>query len=89
MKNYNPKKILGLFTVAAAFLVIGCKEETHKTETVKTPEKETIVVTPPPPPAPAPVVIPPPPPAEKPTSISLDKNGIKVKTEKVDVKVGE
>ena len=91
MKNYNPKKILGLFTVAAAFLVIGCKEETHKTETVKTPEKETIVVTPPPPPAPAPVVDPPPPPppppAEKPTSISLDKNGIKVKTEKVDVNV--
>ena len=86
MKNYNPKKIIGLFTMAAAFLVMGCKEETHKTETVKTPEKETIVVTPPP--APAPVVVPPPP-AEKPTSISLDKNGIKVKTEKVDVKVGE
>ena len=87
MKNYNPKKIIGLFTMEAAFLVMGCKEETHKTETIQTPEKETIVVTPPP--APAPVVVPPPPPAEKPTSISLDKNGIKVKTEKVDVKVGE
>ena len=87
MKNYNPKKIIGLFTMAAAFLVMGCKEETHKTETIQTPEKETIVVTPPP--APAPVVVPPPPPAEKPTSISLDKKRIKVKTDKVDVKVGE
>ena len=87
MKNYNPKKIVGLFTLAIAFLVMGCKEETHKTETVSPPEKEVIVV-PPPPPPPA-QVLPPPPPAEKPTSISLDKNGVKVKTEKVDVNVGK
>lgn len=83
MKNYNPKKIVGLFSMAIAFLVMGCKEETHKTETIKAPEKEVIVVPPPPPPPPAAVL----PPAEKPTSISLDKNGVKVKTEKVDVNV--
>lgn len=88
MKNYNPTKIIGLFTMAIGFLVMGCKEEIHKTETVPAPEKEVIVV-PPPPPTPPAQVLPPPPPPEKPTSISLDKNGIKVKTEKVDVNVGE
>ena len=87
MKNYNPAKIIGLFTMAIAFLVMGCKEESHKTETIPAPEKEVIVLPPPPPPPAA--VIPPPPPVEKPTSISLDKNGVKVKTEKVDVQVGK
>lgn len=86
MKNYNPTKIIGVFTLAIAFLVMGCKEETHKIETVPAPGKEVIVL--PPPPAPA-VVIPPPPPVEKPTSISVDKNGVKVKTEKIDVNVGK
>lgn len=75
MKNFNVKKITGLFTIAIALLIMGCKEEVHKTEQVPAPEREVIVVPPPPPP----------PPAEKPTSISLDKNGIQVKTEKVDV----
>ena len=85
MKNFNIKQIAGLFTMSIAFLVMGCKEETHKTETVPAPEREVIVLPPPPPPPAA--VIPPPPPPEKPTSISLDKNGIKVKTEKNDVNV--
>ena len=79
MKNFNIKKIAVLFMMSIAFLVMGCKEEVHKTEQVPAPEKEVIVVPPPPPP----------PPVEKPTSISLDKNGVKVKTEKVDVRVGE
>lgn len=88
MKTYNQTKITGLFAMAVAFSVMSCKEETHKVETVPSSEKEVIVMPPPPPPPPA-AVIPPPPPVEKPTSISLDKNGVKVKTEKVDVKVGK
>lgn len=79
MKNFNIKKMAGLFAFAIALLIMGCKEEVHKTEQVPAPEREVIVVPPPPPP----------PPVEKPTSISLDKNGVNVKTEKVDVRVGE
>ena len=67
------KKILGFISFAAILTIMSCKPAETK--------KEVIVV-----PAAAPVIIVKDPPA-KGTTITLDKNGVKVEAKKVDVTV--
>jgi hypothetical protein len=69
------KKIIGLFSLAAVLLIMSCGND--KPAEVK---KEVVIVNP------SPVIITKDPP-KKPTSISVDKNGVKVETKKVDVTV--
>lgn len=69
------KKIIGLLSLLAVFTAMSCTDQTKETK------KEVIVV---PAPAPAPVIIVKDPPAEG-TTISVDKNGVKVETKKVKV----
>lgn len=66
------KKIIGLFSIAIAFTSISCSNQPAETK------KEVIVV-------PATTVVKPEP--EKATSVTLDKNGVKVETKKVNVVV--
>jgi hypothetical protein len=66
------KKIIGVFSLVSVVLLMSCGDD--KPAEVK---KEVIVV-----PA-SPVNDPP----KKPTTISLDKNGVKVETKKVDVSI--
>lgn len=68
------KKIIGLFSVVLVFTGMAC---TNKTEEAK---KEVIVV------PSTPVIIVKDPPAKS-TTVTLDKNGVKVETKKVDVSV--
>ncbi|TMI87900.1 MAG: hypothetical protein E6H08_18725 [Bacteroidetes bacterium] len=67
------KKILGFISFAAILTIMSCKPAETK--------KEVIIV-----PAAAPVIIVKDPPA-KGTTITLDKNGVKVEAKKVDVTV--
>jgi hypothetical protein len=69
------KKIFGLFSLAAILFIMSCGND--KPAEVK---KEVIIV------KPSPVIVTKDPP-KKPTTISLDKNGVKVETKKVDVKI--
>ncbi len=69
------KKLIGFVSLAVVLTAISC---TDRTTEVK---KEVIVV-----PAAAPAVIVKEAPAT-PTTISVDKNGVKVQTKKIDVKV--
>lgn len=69
------KSIIGLFSVAVAVIIMSCGNEKPaevKKEVVVVPSSPTIVTKNPP---------------KKPTTISLDKNGVKVETKKVDVTV--
>jgi hypothetical protein len=72
--NFYMKKIIGFLSFAAVLTIMfcSCKPEV---------KKEVIVV-----PAAAPVIIVKDPP-EKGTTITLDKNGVKVEAKKVDVTV--
>lgn len=73
------KNIIGLLSLIAVFTAMSCTDQTKETK------KEVIVVPAPAParaPAPAPVIIVKDPPA---TTISIDKNGVKVETKKVNV----
>ena len=65
------KKIIGLLSLVALFTIMACSND--KPAEVK---KEVIVV------PSAPAIIP-----EKNTVITLDKNGVKVTTKKVDVTI--
>jgi hypothetical protein len=65
------KKIIGFMSFAAILTIMSCKPAETK--------KEVIVV-----PATAPVIIVKDPPA-KGTTVTLDKNGVKVEAKKVDV----
>lgn len=76
MKNSKTKKIIGFFALLTVLLIMGCKEQ-PKEQVI---EKEVIIV-----PAP-PVVIEKEAP-ESSTTIKLDKNGLEVDAEKVNVKV--
>ena len=67
------KKIIGFLTLATVLLIMACSD--------KPAQKEVIVV-----PSPQPVIIVKDPP-EKGTSITVDKNGVKVETKKIDVNV--
>ena len=66
------KRIIGLFSLAVVLIITSCGND--EPAEVK---KEVIVV-------PSPPIKDPP---KKPTTISLDKNGVKVETKKVDVTV--
>jgi len=67
------KKIIGLFSIAIAFVAISCSNQPAEVK------KEVIVV----PVTPATPKVEP----EKATSVTLDKNGVKVETKKVNVVV--
>ena len=69
------KNIIGLFSLVAVFTAMSCTDQTKET-------KKEVIVVPAPAPAPAPVIIVKDPPA---TSISIDKNGVKVETKNVKV----
>lgn len=69
------KKIISLFSLTAVLFMTSCGND--KPAEVK---KEVVIV------KPSPVVVTKDPP-KKPTTISLDKNGVKVETKKVDVKI--
>ena len=77
------KKIIGLVAVSATILLAACGNETQPaaaTQTAPAPTKEVIVVNP------SPTVIVKEAPAKS-TTITLDKNGVKVGTKKVDVEI--
>ncbi len=69
------KKLTGILSVTLILAVVSCTDHTKevKTETIVTPAEKVVVKEEP----------------AKPTSISVDKNGVKVETKKVDVKVGQ
>jgi hypothetical protein len=69
------KKIIGFLSLAAVLTIMSCASKPAEVK------KEVIVV-----PSPPPVIIVKEP-AVKPTTIVLDKNGVKVKTKKVAVVV--
>lgn len=73
MKNYT-KKIIGFFTICTVLLITSCKDQPA--------EKEVVIL-----PAAAPVVIEKEVPASSTTSITLDKNGLEVDADKIDVKI--
>jgi hypothetical protein len=69
------KKSIGLLVTALVFGIVSCTDHTTevKKEVIVTPaEKKEVIIKE----------------ESKPTSISVDKNGVKVETKKVDVKVG-
>jgi hypothetical protein len=69
------KKIIGLLSLIVVITAMSCTDQTKET-------KKEVIVVPAPAPAPAPVIIVKDPPA---TTISIDKNGVKVETKKVKV----
>lgn len=71
------KKSNGLLSLMFVIAAISCTDRTTKKEVIVVPAAS----------APAPVIIVKDPVPTKPTSISVDKNGIKVETKKIDVKV--
>ena len=76
MKTNQFKKVIGFFTMAVVLTIVGCTSEAPV-------EKEVVVV------PTEKVVIQKEEPAENPTKITLDKKGIKVETDKVDLTIGD
>ena len=68
------KNIIGFLSVAAVLTAMSCTDQTKevKKEVIVVPAQPTIIVKDPP---------------AKSTTISLDKNGVKVETKKVKVKI--
>ena len=66
------KKIIGFISFAAILTIMSCKPAETKKEVIVVPAAPVIIVKDPP---------------EKGTTITLDKNGVKVETKKVDVTV--
>ena len=79
MKNTKMKNIIGIFIITVVLLITGCKETPVEKEVIIVPA-ETIVV-------PAKTVVVEKEPAAKSTSISLDKKGVELKSEELDVKI--
>lgn len=80
------KKIISLTMLTSALFLAACNDETKTVETVKpapaaapAPAKTEVIVV-----NPAPAVVVKDPPAKS-TTITLDKNGVKVGTKKVEV----
>lgn len=71
------KKSIGLLSLMFVIAAISCTDRTSKKEVIVVPAAS----------APAPVIIVKDPAPAKPTSISVDRNGVKVETKKIDVKV--
>jgi len=74
-KNYFMKKIIGFLSPALLFTIISCSNEPAET-------KKEVIVVPVKTEKKEPVVI-----KDEPTSITLDKNGVKVQTKKVKVDI--
>ena len=64
------KKIIGFLSFASVLTIISCKPAETKKEVVIVPASPVIIVKDPP---------------EKGTTVTLDKNGVKVEAKKVDV----
>jgi len=64
------KKIIGFLSFAAILTIMSCKPAETKKEVVIVPSAPVIIVKNPP---------------EKGTTVTLDKNGVKVEAKKVDV----
>lgn len=71
------KKTTALLSLMFVIAAISCTDRTTKKEVIVVPAES----------APAPVIIVKDPAPTKPTSISVDRNGVKVETKKIDVKV--
>lgn len=72
MKNTKMKNIIGIFMTAVVAMLIGCKETPVEKEVIIVPTKTVVVEKAP---------------EEKSTSISLDKKGVELKSEELDVKI--
>lgn len=72
MKNTKMKNIIGFFMITVALMIMGCKETPAEKEVIIVPAKTVVVEKD----APA-----------KSTSISLDKKGVELKSEELDVKI--
>ena len=72
MKNTKMKNIIGIFMIAVALIIMGCKETPAEKEVIIVPTKTVVVEKAP---------------EEKSTSISLDKKGVELKSEELDVKI--
>jgi hypothetical protein len=66
------KKIIGFLSFAAILTILSCKPAETKKEVIVVPAAPVIIVKDPP---------------QKGTTITLDKNGVKVEAKKVDVTV--
>ncbi len=84
MKNFKTKNSIGFFTLVVLFMMLGCKDKAAEKEVIVMPatttENTTIETTK--------IIEKEVPPADTTTSITLDKKGLKVEAEKVDVKIG-
>lgn len=72
MKNTKMKNIIGLFIITFVLMIMGCKETPVEKEVIIVLTKTVVVEKD----APA-----------KSTSISLDKKGVELKSEELDVKI--
>ncbi len=72
MKNTKMKNIIGIFIITVVLMIMGCKETPVEKEVIIVPTKTVVVEKD----APA-----------KSTSISLDKKGVELKSEELDVKI--
>jgi hypothetical protein len=72
--NFFMQKIIGFLSLAAVLTIMSCtgKPAEVKKEVIVVPSKPVIIIKNPP---------------EKPTTITVDKNGVKVEAKKVDVTV--
>ncbi|MGV8947111.1 MAG: hypothetical protein ACOH1N_11825 [Lutibacter sp.] len=66
------KNIIRLFTMAIFLIIVGCKEKPVEKEVIVVPSKTIIVEKAP---------------EEKSTSITLDKNGVELKSKELEVKI--
>ena len=73
------KKATSLLSLMIVIATISCTDRTSKKEVIVVPAASA--------PAPSPIIIVKEPAPTKPTSISVDRNGVKVETKKIDVKV--
>lgn len=66
------KKIIGTLILGSMLTIMGCTDEAEKKEVIVVPAKPVIIEKAPP---------------TKPTTITLDKNGVKVEAKKIDVTI--
>ena len=72
MKNTKMKNSIGFFIITVVLMIMGCKETPAEKEVIIVPAKTIVVEKEAP---------------EKSTSISLDKKGVELKSEELDVKI--
>ena len=72
MKITKMKNIIGFFIITVVIMIMGCKETPVEKEVIIVPAKTVVVEKAPP---------------AKSTSISLDKKGVELKTEELDVEI--